>query len=435
MIVPDQKGPIPVKLTQRLADTIALPAGRTEAVHYDDALPGFGLRIREGGSRVFVVQYKLGQRHRRMTLGSIAQLRLDDARSKARDILAAVRLGRDPAGEKIEAVAALADHCEPHMRRYLTSQRSRLRPSSMNRAEHHLLDHWKPLHAMPLIRIDRRAVAARLSELAADRGPAAADRARAALSAFFVWAMKEGLIEANPVLATNRPYDRKGRERVLSEAEIVKVWRAAGDDSYGTIVKLLLLTGQRREEIGGLRWSEVDFAAELIRLPPPRVKNGRAHEVPLSDPAIALLHAMPQFDGRDLVFGSGANGLGAYSIPKRALDQRIATANGKPLPPWVLHDLRRTCATHMAEFGVQPHIIEAVINHASGHKAGVAGTYNRATYDKDKRAALAMWADHVMAAVERHERGPAAGLVRYWLEESARPAPSPARASCEEETT
>jgi hypothetical protein len=126
----------------------------------------------------------------RMTLGSTAQLRLDAARDAARNILAAVRLGRDPAGEKAAAVAALADHCEVHMRRYLTHQRTRLRPSSIIRAEHHLLDHWRPLHTMPLTRIDRRTIAAQLSTLVADRGPAAADRARAVLSAFFTWAIE-----------------------------------------------------------------------------------------------------------------------------------------------------------------------------------------------------------------------------------------------------
>jgi len=387
-----------VKLTQRLVDSIALPAGKADAVHYDDALPGFGLRIRDGGSRMFVVQYKLGAQTRRMTLGSTAQLRLDDARAKARDILAAVRLGQDPAGKKAEAVAALADRCEPHIRCYLARQKTRLRPSSYGLAEAHFLDHWKPLHALAITKIDRRTIAARLNELVADRGPAAADRARAVLSAFFAWAMKEGLVETNPVIATNRPYDRKGRERFLSEQEIAQVWRAAGDDAFGTIVKLLLLTGCRREEIGQLRWSEVDLAARLIRLPGERVKNGRAHDVPLSAPAVALLRTVPQVAGRDALFGQ--NGLGAYSIPKKVLDARVAAANGAPIPSWVIHDLRRTCTTHMAKLGVQPHVIDAVTNHAGSHKAGVAGVYNKWTYEPEKRAALERWAEHVMALVE-----------------------------------
>jgi integrase len=269
-----------------------------------------------------------------------------------------------------------------------------VRPSSYKRSEQHLLDLWKPLHTMPLTKVDRRTIAKRLSELVTTNGPATADRARAVLSAFFTWAMREGLVEANPVAATNRPCDGKGRERVLSNAELAKIWYAAGDDPYGTIIKLLILTGQRREEIGGLRWSEIDFATRLIRLPAGRVKNGRPHDVPLSDPAITLLRAVPVMAGRDFVFGSGASGFSGFSIPKRALDVRAA------ISPWVLHDLRRSCATHMAEIGIAPHIVEAVLNHVSGHKAGIAGIYNRAAYEREKRPALDLWAEHVTALVE-----------------------------------
>jgi integrase len=219
------------------------------------------------------------------------------------------------------------------------------------------------------------------------------------LSAFFAWAMREGLTENNPVIGTSRPYDRGGRERVLSESELAQVWRAAGDDHYGTIVKLLILTGLRREEIGGLRWNEVDLAARLIQLPPRRTKNGRVHLVPLSDPAIALLRAVPRRADRELVFGLGSNGPSSYSKSKRALDQRLAQDGGS-LPHWTVHDLRRSAATHMAELGIQPHIIEAILNHVSGHKAGVAGIYNRASYDREKRQALDRWAAHLMALVE-----------------------------------
>ena len=390
-----------LKLTQRKLPTLVLPAGKAEVIHFDEDLPGFGLRLR-GNAKTFVVQYKIGPQHRRMTIGSTAQLSLEQARNEARKIQAKVRLGEDPASEKQEAVAALADRFEARMRDYLTQQKSKLRPSSYHRTEAHFLDHWKPLHTLPITRIDRQTVVARLDNLVADRGPAAADRARAVLSAFFTWAMKKGIVEANPVAVTERPYNpkTKARKRVLSESELIQVWHAAGAGSYGTIVKLLILTGARREEIGQLRWSEVDFAGRVIRLPAERVKNGEAHDLPLSDPAIALLRAMPVLAGRDPIFGSGAKGLGAYSILKQQLDARVAAGNDQPLVPWVIHDLRRSAATHMAELGIQPHIIEAILNHVSGHKAGVAGTYNRASYDREKRQALDRWAAHLMALVE-----------------------------------
>jgi integrase len=334
-----------------------------------------------------------------MTLGSAASLKLEAARARAGEILAAVRAGRDPAGEKTEAKARAGDTFEPMMRRYLIHQKARLRPRSYTAAETYLLSHWKTLHGLSAARIDRRTIAARLSELAASSGPAAADRARATLSAFFVWAWREGIVEANPVAATNRHAIPKGRERVLSIGELAEVWRAAGNTAYGAILKLLILTGQRREEIGGLRWPEIDFAAQAIHLPAERVKNGKAHDVPLSEPALQVLRAADRRLDSGFVFG-----IRGFSIPKRALDARMAAARQEagiePMKPWVLHDLRRSAATHMAEIGVQPHIIEAVLNHTSGHKAGIAGVYNKAVYEREKRAALDMWAEHVMALIE-----------------------------------
>jgi integrase len=175
----------------------------------------------------------------------------------------------------------------------------------------------------------------------------------------------------------------------LSLAELAAVWRACGDDAYGAIVRLLILTGQRREEIGGLRFEEIGDG--IIALPAGRAKNKRAHVIPLSAPAHTILAARPPRS--EFVFGKVFT---SWSRGKYLLDTALDTK----LVPWTLHDLRRSVATGMAELGVAPHIVEAVLNHVSGHKAGVAGIYNRATYEKEKRAALATWADHVLAAVE-----------------------------------
>jgi integrase len=173
----------------------------------------------------------------------------------------------------------------------------------------------------------------------------------------------------------------------------------------GAIIRLLMLTGQRREEIGALRWSEMDFPGQALRLPAERTKNGRANDTPLADIGVRLLQAMPRRIGpKDFVFGTTANDFGRYSAAKAALDQRIAearqAAGAAPMAPWVLHDLRRSAATGMAELGVQPHVVEAVLNHVSGHKAGVAGVYNRAVYEREKKAALDLWAAHVLGLVE-----------------------------------
>jgi integrase len=214
------------------------------------------------------------------------------------------------------------------------------------------------------------------------------------MSAMFAWSMREGLVLSNPVANTNKR-DETPRERVLNDDELRAVWQALGNDQYGTIVKLLMLTGQRVNEIARLRWSEIDFDRCLISLPGTRTKNARPHDVPMAATVHLLLAAQQRDEGRDLVFGKGEGPFSGFSRCKEALDKAIAELNGGPLAPWVLHDLRRSAATGMAELGIQPHVIEAVLNHVSGHKGGIAGIYNRAQYSAEKAQALARWDEHV----------------------------------------
>jgi integrase len=234
----------------------------------------------------------------------------------------------------------------------------------------------------------------------------------------FNWAIREGLdIPANPVLGTNRPAQPRSRERVLTDKELAEIWAALGDDDYGRIVKLLLLTAQRRGEVGGMRWNELDADINVWTIPGTRTKNHREHTVPLTDVALALIPACRE--GRDHVFGDGPRvrgdshrGFSGWSKSKAALEARILAARQKAadaeheaesLPDWRLHDLRRTAATVMADrLGVFPHIVEAVLNHVSGHRAGVAGVYNLARYEAEMRAALRAWADHVNRIVSHN---------------------------------
>ena len=179
---------------------------------------------------------------------------------------------------------------------------------------------------------------------------------------------------------------------MLSESELRAVWLASDPATdFGAIIRLLMLLGQRREEVGGMLWSELDLERALWRLPGARTKNHRPHDVPLPTQAVAILAACRRIEGRDAVFGrsKAAMASGGWSKGKADLDAEVN------LPEWKLHDLRRSAVTHMAEIGVDPCIIEAVVNHISGAKAGVAGTYNRATYATPKRQALQRWADHV----------------------------------------
>ncbi len=395
-----------MRLTQKMFMSVVLPSRARDKIVFDDTLPGFGLRLREGGKRTWIAQYRVGAVQRRVTLGTTETLDADAARRAAKEVLARARLGQDPQAEKIEArkpklkELAVGDVVE----RYLRAVEQKLKPSTFYGVALHLRKHWKALHVHELCKVERRHVADELGKIAVSSGPVGANRSRAALSSLYTWAMGEGLADANPVIGTNKATDEKARDRVLTDDELRLIWHHAGGGDYGAIVKLLILTGQRREEVGGMLWSELDLEASTWRIGAARTKNARPHDVPLSASAVSILKTLSRRAGRDLVFGLGNGSFSGWSKGKSALDGRMTKAlrptdEAVKLTPWRLHDLRRTCATRMADLGVLPHVIEAALNHISGHKAGVAGIYNRATYAAEKRAALDAWADHVMALV------------------------------------
>jgi integrase len=266
----------------------------------------------------------------------------------------------------------------------LLRKKGSMKPRSFVEDQRYLLKCALPLHKLSLSEIDRRTVAVLLGQVETSSGPFARNRLRSSLSAFFAWTIQEGLSELNPVTGTGRADEGRGRERVLTADELRKLWRGLGSDRFSEIVRLLLLTGQRRTEISGLTWAEANLDRKVIVLGPERTKNSRSHEVPLSTQALAILARQPC---GALVFGERA--FTDWARAKAALDQRIGIA------PWKLHDLRRTCATQMGELGVLPHVVEQALNHVSGAKAGVAGVYNRSKMTDAVRAALQQWADHV----------------------------------------
>ncbi|MEZ5792207.1 MAG: tyrosine-type recombinase/integrase [Nitratireductor sp.] len=396
-----------MKLTHDRVRNFVLPQGRREMLVFDDLLAGFGLRVREGGSRNWIVQYKVGSRNQRMTLGSIEMLNAEKARKVAQEILAKVRLGEDPQAERIDA-RSKSDHDFAEIARlFIIRQQTRLRPSSLADTRRYLERYAVKLHPLAFGSIGRGEIASVLREIAQQRGAVSADRARAALSACFTWAMKEGWCDTNPVLATNTHAGPIGRDRVLDREELAAIWNALPEGDYGSIIRLLILTGQRRSEISELRWSEVDFERALVELPASRTKNKRSHQVPLSQPALALLKACRVDAGREHMFGSGQRGFQGHGRAKRDLDARLRAGRSgigpdtiPDIEPWRVHDIRRSVATGMADIGVEPHIIEAVLNHVSGHKAGVAGIYNRAAYTSEKRKAFEAWGE-VVSGCER----------------------------------
>lgn len=379
-----------MRLTAATIKTLALPAGVTDKVFFDADLPGFGLRVRTTGAKTWMVQYAIAGGTRRMVLGSLAMLDPSKARETAKDLLAKVRLGGDPAGEKIEGRARAAETMGAVLKSYLSHQRQHLRPRSYVEVERHLRKHCRQLHGLQLAKIDRRAVAARIAAVATKSGAVAANRTRASLQALFAWCLREGLAESNPVVGTGRQPERS-RERVLEDAELKAIWAATdGTDDYSAIIRLLLLTAARASEIGGLRCSEI--LEDQIVLPPERTKNGRLHVIPMTPAVRIILESRPRRADRDVVFGRRQDRpFTGWSACKALLDERIRAVGAK-MAPWTQHDLRRSAATRLAEHGVAPHVISAILNH-SDHRRGVHGVYVRTGgYEREKRDALNKWA-------------------------------------------
>ena len=394
-----------MKFTKHAIANLTLPESKSEIIHWDDDLPGFGLRLRSGGAKHWRVQYRApGGKQRSESLGDVRKVDLESARRIARQRFAQVELGRDPGAERDATRAADAAKLNTLGRaveRYLTAKDT-LRPNTRSMAERYLRVHWKALHGHQLDQIKRIQISAILSDIAEERGRHAARGARNVLSALFSWCVREGMAETNPVIGSNDPASgSQTRERVLNDDELRTVWTCTeGDDDFHKVVRLLLLTGCRREEIGSLLWTEVDLDAGKITLTASRVKNGRVHELALPDIAIDILRSQQRHGVRPYVFGKRGRGLTSWGHHKSVFDKHVTASTGRALPDFILHDLRRTAATRMADAGVLPHVIEAVLNHQSGHKGGVAGIYNRASYTAEKAQALARLSEVLMAIVE-----------------------------------
>jgi integrase len=379
-----------MRLTDTAAAKLAVPPDKSEVFLWESGgVPGFGVRLRAGGRATWVFQYRIARHTRRISIGLVTAIKASDARATASRLYAQIKLGGDPSATKKAARAAQAETLEAAIDIYLARQRLRLRERSLAETIRHLNVHARPLHALPLGKIDRRAIAALVAKLGASSGPVAANGVLKGLAALFAWAMREGLVDMNPAAGANR-FPQVARSRVLSDDELRAIWQATGNGGrHATIARLLALTACRREEVAGLMWSEVDLDKAVISLPSERTKNALPFDVPLSSPAVEILRAWPR--GEDgAVFAKYAT----WSTDKTLLDQRSGVTG------WVVHDIRRTVATGMADIGVQPHVIEAVLNHQSGAKRGVAGVYNRSTYAVEKRQAVDRWAAHLISIVE-----------------------------------
>jgi integrase len=398
---------LPKGLIMRLdAKTVAALdlAGKRDAIFFDEELHGFGARLRASGDRVrrsWIAQYRADGRTRRVLIGSIEKVAPQDARRAARKVLAEVALGGDPQGTKAAARREAARTVRSAIDSYLEARQPELRPGSHRIARLYLTgSYFRPLHSLAVDDVTRTDVAAAVRAIVGKHSTVTAAAARRFLSAFFGWAVAEGLLGngANPVDGSFSPEGPAARDRVLADGELAAIWHACLDDEFGKIVRLLILLGSRRQEVGGMRWGELDLDAAIWALPAARSKNRRAHTITLPPTALDILRSVPPRSARDHLFGDRAvDGFTNWGSGKLELDRRLA---GAVKGPWRLHDVRRTVATGMADIGIEPHHVEAVLNHYGGHRAGIAGVYNRSGYERAVAAALVRWAEHVLALVE-----------------------------------
>jgi len=366
---------------------------------WDGSLPGFGVRVSGKGTKSFVVLYRLHGRPKRLTLGRYPMLSLAEAREKAREALAMAAEGRDPQAKRrtrstshgfADVVASFVTlHCERHNRASTTKETRRM-------LEQHFVSQWGNRDVRE---IERQDVLAVLDGLVARGTGSTANHALAAIRKFMNWCVERGLLEMSPCTGVRAPAPKVARSRVLSDEELAAVWAALASAGapFDTIVRLLILTGQRRTEVAEMRWEEVDLEQRLWTLPEARNKSAREHIVPLTDMAVALLrtHGRERIDSGFLFPSRRTPGrvFSGFSKCKRRLDDASGVSD------WRLHDIRRTVATGMARLGVAPHVVERVLNHSSGTFAGVAGVYNRFGYLPEMRDALERWERHVLGLV------------------------------------
>jgi integrase len=392
-----------MNLTQRRIDDLECPAGKKDALVFDGEQRGLGVRVTAGGGKSYVAQYTFAGSKRRVPLGSCSAISLAAAREAVRAILGDAARGVDTAAERKEArlkAAAdgltLADLIDQWDKLHLSAKRanySRAATGSLRRSFAHHLD--KPAAA-----VDRSAVVRVLDGLSKDDKTAMAGALARYGSALYGWAIRRGTLSGNPfervpVAPTVR------RERVVSDDEINRIWAGTeGPGAFNGIVRMLMLTGQRREEVARMTWDEITPDLSVWTIPTSRAKNGIAHVVPLSPQAQTVLRAAPRInrgsndDSPDLVFPGEPGVFSGWSKSKARLDGRIGV-NG-----WTLHDLRRTTATGLQKLGVRLEVTESVLNHVSGSRAGVTGIYQRHDWAEEKRAALNAWGEHIAVIVE-----------------------------------
>lgn len=407
------------KLTERAIAALNCPAGAKDRLVFDDSLPGLAVRISAAGARSFLAQYTVAGKRRRVPIGRWGAVTLEQARSAARGVLGDVARGLDPALQRaqrrVDAAAAanavrltLDVLLDDWSTLGLAERRDSYRREAL-RAMRHAFPGQREQPAAGLTRAD---AVATLDALVRTGRVAIAGRTLAYGRACYGWALRRGMVDANPFDRLPIAAGASSRDRVLSDMELAAVWRGllAMPWPFGPMLRVLLLTAQRRDEAAGLCWSEISADGAVWTIPKDRAKNGRAHLVHLAEPVRAILAQVPRFADAagktsDLVFTTtGKTAVSGFSRAKAILDTEIGRHNRQEgyagaLPLWRLHDFRRTAVTWMATNGTAPHVADRILNHVTGTIGGVAAIYQRAEFLTERRVALDAWTAHVVGLV------------------------------------
>lgn len=392
-----------IKISKSTVDGL-LPS-ETTTLWLDVELKGFGIRVTPKGKKVYVVQYRMpGKRKTNTyTIGSHGSPWTPTlARKEAAAKLLQISQGTDPNAEKRRKRNETVDYgFEAYADRFSEMYLRKNWVGSYDRAVSVLRRHAKPFFKTTDIREITKRDCTLFVESLSHMG-ATARKAVEVVGKMFGWAMDRGDLDSNPMAKTPRPKPSAGRERVLDDDELRRVWNGAEkmDHPYGRLVQMLALMGQRRGEVGGMRWDELDFDRLVWEVPRDRTKSGRGNIVPLTPLMIEIVRNMPRLG--DLVFSvSGDNELGNHSKLKLRLDAIIGEAGlntDTPVEPWTLHDLRRTAATGLQRLGVLSDLVE--VTQGRTKKLGAGQAYQRYDYLEEKREALGLWDTHVRELVE-----------------------------------
>jgi integrase len=376
-------------LTATTVERIRAPSsGQTD--HFDQGYPGLALRVSYGGSKSWVYFYRLFGKQKRMTLGRWPSMSLAAAREAWRNARTTIDKGESPQHQRPAAANSFAAVADEWLKRDQAHNRSCA-------ATQRLIERCaKPVwEGRQITTIGRRDIND-LIDSVADRGAIVmARRLHAHLHRLFRWSVGRGILETNPMAHLPKPGGETPRDRVLTDAELAAVFKNTTKlrPPFGPIFQLLILTGARRGEITGLRWSEIKDDA--IILGRDRTKSGEVHSIPLSPPALAVLKELPRIGPSDFVFTiNGRNPVTDLAASKGRLDGLIN------IPAWRTHDLRRTVATGLQRLGINLQIIEAVLGHVGRSRSGIVGVYQRHSFDPEKRTALEAWAREVERIVD-----------------------------------